>query len=109
MSTKKKMHTTMTHFEASQRSEVGIKLSLGSGGGCNSLKNSSTCNIKFNQHQSITKKKKKTQESLTGMTHIAASEKLVWKIELSLGSRGGCNWLKNGSTYSTNERMHMPL
>ena len=51
---KKKIHTTMTHFEASQWSEVGIKLSLDSGGGCNWLKNSSTCNIKFNQHLSIT-------------------------------------------------------
>ena len=75
----------MTHFEASQRSEVGIKLSLGSGGGCNSLKNSSTCNIKVNQHASITNNK--YRESQMCITHIGREEESIAgrDSELSFG------------------------
>ena len=68
------MHADLTHFGSSEQSEAGIKLSLGLRGGCNWLKNSSTCNIKFNQHLSIAKKH--TQKSQTGITHIAFSEEL---------------------------------
>ena len=51
-------------------------------GGCNWLKNSSTCNIKFNQHLSIAKEH--TQKSQTGITHTAFSEELPGE-EMSLG------------------------
>jgi len=49
-------------------------MSTGLGAGCDWLKNSSACNIKFNQHLSIGKKH--TQKSQTGITHIAFSEEL---------------------------------
>ena len=81
-----------THIAFSEECKVDTEMSTGLGGGCDWLKNSSTCNIKFNQHLSITKKRK--QESQTGMTHIAASEELAWEIELSTGLGSGCNWLK---------------
>ena len=99
--------TGITHIAFSEECKAGTEMSTGLGGGCDWLKNSSTCNIKFNQHLSIPKKKKKKQESQAGMTHIAASEELAWEIELSTGLGGGCNWLKNGSTYNTNK--HMPI
>jgi len=68
-------------------------MSTGLGAGCDWLKNSSACNIKFNQHLSITKK---TQESETGITHIAFSgefEALPGK-EMSTGLGAGCDWLR---------------
>ena len=68
-----KSQTGITHIAFSEELP-GEEMSLGLGGGCNWLKNSSTCNLKFNQHLSIAKKH--TQKSQTGITHIAFSEEL---------------------------------
>ena len=56
-------------------------MSTGLGAGCDWLKNSSACNIKFNQHLSITKRTHThththTHKSQTGITHTAFSEEL---------------------------------
>ena len=68
--------TGITHGAFSGEFEAlpGKDMSLGLGAGCDWLKNSSACNIKFNQHLSIAKKH--TQKSQTGITHIAFSEEL---------------------------------
>ena len=66
--------TGITHIAFSEECKAGTEMSTGLGGGCDWLKNSSTCNIKFNQHLSIAKKH--TQKSQTGITHIAFSEEL---------------------------------
>ena len=84
-------------------------MSLGLGGGCDWLKNSSTCNIKFNQHLSIAKKK--TQESETGITHGAFSgefEALPGK-DMSTGLGAGCDWLKNSSACNIKFNQHLSI
>jgi len=54
----------MTHFGSSE--ELGLGVSLGLGGGWDWLKNSRTCNTKFNRHACInTKKDSLNQASLT--------------------------------------------
>ena len=62
----------ITHIGREEESRAGRDSELSFG--CDWLKNSSTCNIKFNQHLSIAKKH--TQKSQTGITHIAFSEEL---------------------------------
>ena len=46
----------MTHFGSSE--ELGLGVSLGLGGGWDWLKNSRTCNTKYNRHACINTKKK---------------------------------------------------
>ena len=49
----------MTHFGSSE--ELGLGVSLGLGGGWDWLKNSRTCNTKYNRHACINTKTKKTE------------------------------------------------
>jgi len=55
------MHTTMTHFGSLE--ELGLGVSLGLGGGWDWLKNSRTCNTKYNRHACINTKKNKDRVS----------------------------------------------
>ena len=75
----------ITHIAFSEECKAGTEMSTGLGGGCDWLKNSSTCNIKFNQHLSIPKKKKKTgvsgrHDSHSSLRRIGLGDRAINRI-----------------------------